>query len=855
MAAAVPTSATPPCKESTEYDNPLEYELQFDAGVDCFSDGMVAGVGQANNNDVNNNNNTAATTTTTTKNTRPTKGKRKTTGTRRSLPGDAANVTTVNVVTTETTELAMAKLNIGLPSSDTQTRAAGGSSNHRTSRQRDSIGTPSDRSFLQSGGREGDFEAIVTNGINAFPPAPEALDVSTPFRMLSESEDLWDVPAMGYKLFPVLPCVAGEVEVGRKVQPVVPVRVKKTQLPMHKSAPLTTTHNAKMNNSIGSMMQIMSKRKKEEVIRAQRSTSPDVTTLGALLTGGTAALSPIQQILTNDSPQHPKTTQLLETVRANHAPPLLPPLKNEPNGDASEEGFGALQNSLNLVVSWGLERHGSLEESWKHAASFLAHYKAHDAVMVSNPVVLAVLREGIHASTALKQPCMPRALLAAVGLDYILSATLMIFPFLEELVIKTRSLVFSSIFFTKLDDSGSTSVPNGGCPRLSKQLPQNARDIQALSAKFANRKTYFQACRMLSQSISDKESYIDVANVIQTKMEGSLEYVIRYWKGQVLGLCFRGWKKSLKGDTEVVRLNETIEILRERLMEAQAEVQLMATKERKSAMHAKLTESTLNIQIDHQITTLISERAERAKLKAQLHDLKARHTEEKLNHDERDTKSVDKQRRLETALEHFKTKQLLENFEIENRSKVLDYVEESLTLFDNKTEKKTESFLLGWLNRVIETSPFYKPVKRVLSFNEGALVFDSYWMLLNRLSPRHFENDQLEVFFEARPSAAHQAHLLLKTLEEMGVHLVLPAAGLLEEDTCYHYHELFIGTLFVRFCGWNTSGVAFGPPSAELLRTGMALSTTLLYQISLGYCLRSGKAFILQFFFLYFIPA
>ena len=680
------------------------------------------------------------------------------------------------------------------------------------------------------------------------------------FSEKGELDDEADTWRPGVKLFPVLPYVEGVEQaatrdastavatlhagkrslrgcsggggggVGGGASSVQPHLIKKylRNLPAtsHKARPLTTVVS-KANNGVPQMHRVAAGRR-----RSNKPPAAAAVTTTAVAASASAA------------------TAVAASV-------MLPPLSRGGGGrsrgggggggvsrggggygrEEDEDGFVLLQQRLVEMLGWGCVKYGCLEASWAAAAGYLAKHRTDDAVDAMRVVGLDALARCVAETGHLKQPCSRRCSAAAVLADQVFTAAILAYPSLRELVARVRSQLYGAVFFVSLDASGTTAVPCGGCPQLPPQLLSSEAEYQNLLARYADRKTYFQACRMLTQLMTDKE-----ALGIFNRHEGCMERVVAYWKGQVVRCCFRGWRAVSRTGAA----SNELFALQERVSELQAERAGLEGEVRTLGARCRQAEAALGAQSERQMQETLHERTEKMRCRAQLAELQAEAEQAAAQHGAHEAALRAEQDvlRERAAAAGARRRAGCGAFEVRNRASVLPLVRRELARLRSATTTPTttttddsggpaaavavEGFLTSWVKAMASTSPACDPNDALPTLEEGGPgCLRAFWLLLSRVSPRHVRPADIEPSLLPVASAEEaslqrpppmpledEEALLLLRARGMGVHVSVPRGGLVAEGHAV-YRVSFAAFLFVRFSGWTASPVAYGDEEEE----------------------------------------
>eukprot|EP00756_Hemistasia_phaeocysticola_P048005 Hpha_TRINITY_DN22455_c0_g1::TRINITY_DN22455_c0_g1_i1::g.94931::m.94931 len=486
--------------------------------------------------------------------------------------------------------------------------------------------------------------------------------------------------------------------------------------------------------------------------------------------------------------------------------PAIPPPREHEAGAEKEkwqvksealepQGFDKLQRTLGWVVARversRKERGGeSLNAAWDEVAYWLERYFDNKEIAVTSQRLCA-LRSSLEESSDLSQPNNQQAYLACMGLDHLLRSAVRAHPPLTELAGTVRSDLHAAIFCSK--------APVAPAP-LTVEL---AFSPEALIAPFQGRRTYFQACGVLSQRLTGERKDRAHAGEMYSKAAGGVERVVKYWKRHVCGVILRGWRAHVKHAREQNAARE----LRFELQRVQSQLTQERNEAKRRVAAAELRRKRAEEQhakLRHETDTVshgaILERNKCVKLQQEVAELQAQLREVRRDAEEYRRVSQFKYIQVVDALRETGVFVAGPPFERVNRKRF------GGLLGQDKTHMRS---LIDWVNlctkhvldtRKVDGAPSEKDVT-LRDFSGGPEVLKAYWCVLAAVSPGHVSDSELAQGLKGK-DFGQVAQSLLDKLNELEIRAPVQREDLLglAGDSLSEQHELLVASIFSRFC-------------------------------------------------------
>ena len=485
---------------------------------------------------------------------------------------------------------------------------------------------------------------------------------------------------------------------------------------------------------------------------------------------------------------------------------ILPPIAS-PDYQTECEGFDQLQETLNAAVHTAHSNGTSLGESFTLISDWLSRFYGEADIRTMGISLSKYLSDTILQTRKYQLPCNPRCYAVCVVLDFILCCTARTYFFLTPLIEDVRKEIYSLIFFNP--DVDSISEFNNKFEANGQLSSQNQ---STYVGTFKDKKTYFQACRMLSKSLCSKGISLSEAESSKDKVAGSMERIAKYWKSHLLRVLFRGWRHAIQTQKTTQRTNDRVSVLEKEVTNLEARISYLQRTVSQQKTEHQTKETMLKKHVDAQAEKIICDRDEKRCLKKEAEAMLSNHQTTVSNLKLKLDKKREKHKKLIEMIDEVRVKLTGSEYEANLRSDFKELLE------DNNSDPAT---LLLWCNRMLHYSKSYDVIYEIHDFCSGSKSILSYWMLLSVMSPKHVPRQQLKKAL-ANPNPNTNTISLIKKTEEMGIQHGLVADDLLG-DPCAEQHELFITSLFSRFCGASPPTVEFGIPEVKPDKNALTL--------------------------------
>eukprot|EP01065_Artemidia_motanka_P016604 TRINITY_DN20230_c0_g1_i6.p1 TRINITY_DN20230_c0_g1~~TRINITY_DN20230_c0_g1_i6.p1 ORF type:complete len:1180 (+),score=270.83 TRINITY_DN20230_c0_g1_i6:135-3542(+) len=509
-----------------------------------------------------------------------------------------------------------------------------------------------------------------------------------------------------------------------------------------------------------------------------------------------------------EGPRFARNTVCCSQKRSSkdHLSPLLQSLLEEtaapePAGkddcDAAS-GFDTLQKALLSVArpqrDATPEEAASLDEKWADAGTWLSRLLPTKGVGAALACAQDAFEATLSATEGFVQPCNPRLAGTLKALDQLLAILTRFLPDATDLCSGIRRELHRSLFPSPPPDSAEVST-------CSTDLGSSVLLDASAGDKYSNRRTFFQATRMLSQRLSGQISSAGQQELRRERDAQVWERIYRHSERRLLARVFSAWRQMRQREREVEALRRDGAATRMQLMAVERELQVS---ERTAAELEKGLRQRIQA-LEGQLEPVSGQ------LQAQLEQLSALRQRLKDKDDEIEKSREERKSGLDDARDNYEalcmvlfdsTERVADNpdapseetaWECRLRNRV------AARVLDVSGE---EDMLCRWVTAVLDG---YPGSEAVLPFDlqQGQRTLDTFYTLLGALSPFHVSESQVRSFL-ALVDVSVKAQYLVEGCATLGVESPVSVADLAavsgdEADRTVEAHQLFAASLFHRF--------------------------------------------------------